>query len=162
MHKKLQRAITLPELALALFISPPEPKAHWWAYSIDRHPSSVVRRMSHFVRRLSVNIFKYLLLRRHWPIEATFYVEALYVGGTKVPSNGHGHMTKMAAMPIYDKNLKKSSSLEPNRRWSVETWYTALCTRVVPNSFKWWPWVDTDLFYGKFTFGPLCFCMGKS
>ena len=24
-----------------------------------------------------------------------------------------GHMTNMAAMPIYDKNLKKSSSQEP-------------------------------------------------
>ena len=33
--------------------------------------------------------------------------------GTKVCSNGSGHMTKMAAMPIYDNNLKKSSSLEP-------------------------------------------------
>ena len=47
-------------------------------------------------------------------IEAKFYVEALWVRGTKVPSNGHGHMTKMAVMPIYGKNLKKSSSLEPN------------------------------------------------
>ena len=28
--------------------------------------------------------------------------------GTKVCSNGPGHMTKMAAMPIYGKNLKKS------------------------------------------------------
>ena len=28
-------------------------------------------------------------------------------GGTKVCSNGPGHMTKMAAMPIYGKNLKK-------------------------------------------------------
>ena len=27
-------------------------------------------------------------------------------GGTKVCSNGPGHMTKMAAMPIYGKNLK--------------------------------------------------------
>ena len=27
--------------------------------------------------------------------------------------NGPGHMTKMAAMPIYGKNLKKSSSPEP-------------------------------------------------
>ena len=34
-------------------------------------------------------------------------------GGTKVCSNGHGHMIKMATMPIYGKNLKKSSSLEP-------------------------------------------------
>ena len=31
-------------------------------------------------------------------------------GGTKVCSNDPGHMTKMAAMPIYSKNLKKSSS----------------------------------------------------
>ena len=33
--------------------------------------------------------------------------------GTKICLNGLGHMTKMAAMPIYGKNLKKSSSLEP-------------------------------------------------
>ena len=31
-------------------------------------------------------------------------------GGTKVCSNSPGHMTKMAAMPIYGKNIKKSSS----------------------------------------------------
>ena len=31
----------------------------------------------------------------------------------KVCSNGLGHMTKMAAMPIYGKNLKKSFSPEP-------------------------------------------------
>ena len=47
------------------------------------------------------------------PIEAKFHVEPFWVGGTKVCSNGLGHMTKMAAMPIYGKNLKKSSSLEP-------------------------------------------------
>ena len=34
-------------------------------------------------------------------------MEALWVGGTKIPSSGHGHMTKMTAMPIYGKNLKK-------------------------------------------------------
>ena len=33
-------------------------------------------------------------------------------GGTKVYINGPGHMTKMAAMPIYGKNLKKSSPPE--------------------------------------------------
>ena len=27
--------------------------------------------------------------------------------------NDPGHMTSMAAMPVYDKNLRKSSSLEP-------------------------------------------------
>ena len=33
--------------------------------------------------------------------------------GNESCSNGPGHMTKMASMPIYGKNLKKSSSLEP-------------------------------------------------
>ena len=50
------------------------------------------------------------------PIEANFHVESSWDGGTKVCSNGPGHMTKMAAMPIYDKNLKKSSSPEPKGR----------------------------------------------
>ena len=31
----------------------------------------------------------------------------------KLYSNGPSHMTKMAAMLIYDKNLKKCSSHEP-------------------------------------------------
>ena len=38
-----------------------------------------------------------------------FYVERLWEWGTKVRINGLGHMTKMAAMPTYAKNLKKSS-----------------------------------------------------
>ena len=46
------------------------------------------------------------------PVEAKFYMEPQWVRGTKVPSNGHGHMTKMGAMPIYGKSLKKPSSLE--------------------------------------------------
>ena len=48
-----------------------------------------------------------------WPIKAKFYVEAPWEGGTKVYINGPGHMTKMAAMTIYCKNLKKSSPPEP-------------------------------------------------
>ena len=34
------------------------------------------------------------------PIEARFHMEPPWDGGTKVCSNGPGHMTKMAAMPI--------------------------------------------------------------
>ena len=37
-------------------------------------------------------------------------------GGMKVYISGPGHMTKMAAMPIYGKNHKKSS-LEPVDRF---------------------------------------------
>ena len=39
------------------------------------------------------------------PFEAKFHVEPPWDGGTKACSNGPGHMTKMAAMPIYGKNL---------------------------------------------------------
>ena len=39
------------------------------------------------------------------PIKAKFYVEPPWEGGKKVYINGPGHMTKMAAMPIYGKNL---------------------------------------------------------
>ena len=50
------------------------------------------------------------------PIEAKFHVERQWDGGRKEYSNGPGHMTGMANMPIYGKNLKKSSSLEPKGR----------------------------------------------
>ena len=59
--------------------------------------------------------FHFLLLRR--PIEAKFYVEPPWDGGTSIWSNGLYHMTRLAAMSIYGKNLKKSSSLEPKGQW---------------------------------------------
>ena len=40
-----------------------------------------------------------------WPIKAKFYVEPPLEERTKVYINGPGHMTKMAAMPIYGKNF---------------------------------------------------------
>ena len=52
-------------------------------------------------------------LETAWPIETKFHVEPTLDGRTKVCSNGPGHMTNMAAMLIYGKKLKKSSSLEP-------------------------------------------------
>ena len=39
------------------------------------------------------------------PIEAKFHVAPPWGRGTKVCSNGPGHMTKMSAMPIYGKRL---------------------------------------------------------
>ena len=39
------------------------------------------------------------------PIEAKFRVEPPRDGGTKVCSNGPSHMTKLAAISIYGKNL---------------------------------------------------------
>ena len=55
-----------------------------------------------------------------WPIKAKFYVEPPWEGGTKVYINGPGHMTKMAAMPIYGKNFKKNL-LQNQMSYDIET-----------------------------------------
>ena len=41
------------------------------------------------------------------PIKVKFYRKHQYEGGTNVIINKPGHMTKMAAMPIYGKNPSK-------------------------------------------------------
>ena len=90
----------------------------WWAYRIGRPSSSVVRRPRPsyvFCRRPhSLNIFS---SETTGPIKVKFHMELLWDGGRKVCSKGPGQMTKMAAMLIYGRNLKKSSSLEPKGRW---------------------------------------------
>ena len=42
------------------------------------------------------------------PVKVKIHMEPPWDGGTKVRSTGPGHMTKIAAMPICGKNLKKS------------------------------------------------------
>ena len=51
------------------------------------------------------------------PIEAKFHVEPPWDREMKACSNGPGHMTKMATMPIYNKNHWRYFSLEPKGRW---------------------------------------------
>ena len=80
--------------------------------------------LTHLSRRLTGELIGYPWIRRPsvrrpftfsntffsetaWPIKAKFYVEPPWEGGTKVCINGPGHMTKMAAMPIYGKNPSK-------------------------------------------------------
>ena len=79
----------------------------------------------------------------------------------KIYTNELSHMTNMAAMPIYDKNLKKSSSPEPIDRWP----WNLVCSIVYGSTtklFKLWPWVDLDPFYAKVKFDHIGFCMGKT
>ena len=64
-------------------------------------------------RSLTFTFSNFFSLETSTRTEANFHVEPPLDGGTKIYTNGPGHMTSMAAMPIYDKNLKKSSSLEP-------------------------------------------------
>ena len=46
-------------------------------------------------------------------------------GGMKVCSNGSNHMTNMAAIPIYSKNLKKNIFLWNQKADDFESWYIA-------------------------------------
>ena len=55
------------------------------------------------------------------PIETKFYTEPPCNGGTKVCSNGQGHINKLAAMPIYGKNLK-NLLLRNQKADDLETW----------------------------------------
>ena len=58
------------------------------------------------VPNLSDSIFLYFLTSvTTGPFEARFHVEPPRNGGTKVCSNGLSHMTKVAAMSIYGRNL---------------------------------------------------------
>ena len=66
------------------------------------YPYSVGRCRRRCRRQQCLNIFS---SETALPIKAKFYVEPPWEGGTKVYINGPGHMTKMAAMPLYGKNL---------------------------------------------------------
>ena len=77
------------------------------------YPWSGVRRPSVVIRRPS-NISNVFSSETTWPIKAKFYMEPPWEGGPKVNINSPGHMTKMAAMPIYGKNLNKYSSPGPD------------------------------------------------
>ena len=93
------------------FFSSPEPKAPGelivWAGSVVR--PSVVRPS---VRRPST-ISNDFSSETTGPIATKFHIQPSGPLGKKSCSNGLDHMTNMAAMPIYGKNLKKSSSPEP-------------------------------------------------
>ena len=80
----------------------------------------------------------------------------------KIHEYDAGHMTKMAAMPIYGKKKTFKDLLLWNL-WTnfQETWYVAFRTPANHSLFKWWPCVDTDLFYGKVKFQNFSFCIGK-
>ena len=55
---------------------------------------------------------------------AQVYMEPPWEGGKKVYINGLGHMTKMAAMSIYGKNLK-NLLLQDQKSHDLETWHVS-------------------------------------
>ena len=94
------------------------------------------------------------------PVEAKFHMEPPWDGGTKVCSNGSGHMTKMAAMPIYGKNHKKIFFSGTKRPMTLKLGVSIGCSSTT-KFVQMMTLVDFDLFYRKIKYGPLCFFMGK-
>ena len=104
----------------------------------------------------------FFFLETACPIEAKLYVEPPWDGGTKVWSNGVGHMTKMAAMPIYDKNIKKNifsgTKRSINLKVGMQHWVLEYSTtKFVQMMTLGWPWPNLwqgqiwslALLYGK-------------
>ena len=79
--------------------SSPEPSGSQGELIVYPYPGVGCRRRR---RQQCLNIF---FSETALPIKAKFYVEPPWEGGTKVHINGPGHMTKMATIPIYGKNL---------------------------------------------------------
>ena len=126
----------------------------WWAYRIGRSPSSVVLAV-----RRSLNSFS---SESTGQIKVKFHMELLLDGGTLVCSNGPGHMTNMATMPIYGKKKLKHPLLWNQKADDHETLlYASLSARVLPSLLKWWPWVDLDLFSRRSNLVPYAFVWEK-
>ena len=105
------------------------------AYSIGRLRRPSVRRPSTISNDFSSETAG--------PIATKFHIQPPGPLGKKNCSNGLGNMTNMAAMPIYGKNLKKSSSPEPIDQWP----WNLVCSIVYGSSTKvvqimtlGWPW----------------------
>ena len=66
--------------------------------------------------------------------------------------------------PPCSKLLKTFKNLLLQSRWTdfYKTWYVASGTPVHHSLYKWWPWVDLDIIYGKVKFGYIGFSIGKS
>ena len=72
----------------------PCPRAIYMYMTIISSPDLSVRRPQ----------FSKIFSETAWPIKGKFYMKHLLEGGTNVFINNPGHMTKMAATPIYGKN----------------------------------------------------------
>ena len=96
--------ILLITVTVGIFSSP-EPSGSQGELIV--YPCSVVRPsvVRPSVRRPQFS--KIFFSETAWPIKAKFYMKHLWKGGTNVYINNPGHMTKMAAMPIYGKNPSK-------------------------------------------------------
>ena len=76
-----------------------------------RHRSSILLRPP----------FSKIFSKTTWPI-AKLHMEPLWKEGTKVCINDPGHMTKLAAKPIYGENLKNHDDETSMQHWGIKVY----------------------------------------
>ena len=86
---------------IGLIVSSPEPSGSQGELIVYPYSGLRCRHCCRRRRQQCLNISSETAL----PIKAKFYMEPRWEGETKVYTNGPGHMTKVAAMPIYGKTL---------------------------------------------------------
>ena len=69
-------------------------------------------------------------------IKAKFHVEPHWKGGNKVYINGPGHMTKMAAMSIYDKKNFRKFLFQNRKSYDFKIWHAASGTQALQSLYK--------------------------
>ena len=100
-------------------------------------------------------VFSIFCCKAARPIEAKSHVELLWVIRMKICSNDSGHVTKMATMPIYGKNLLKIFFSKASRPVTFEL---GLQQWLGPYKFiQMGFWIDLDLLYSKVSFAPNAF-----
>ena len=82
------------------------------------------------------------------PIEAKFHMEPPLDGDWKLVKMVQVTWQRWPPCPYVVKTIK-DIFLWKWKADDLETWYTALSTRVLPSMFIWCPWVDRNLFYGN-------------
>ena len=139
-----------------LFNSSPEPLGLQGELIV--YPWSGVRLPSVGRRPQCSNIF---FSKTAWRIKAKFYAEPPWVGGTNFVRGIWVTWPRWPPTPYTVKTLK-NLLLQNQKSYDLETWRVASGIPALQTLYKWWPWVDHDLFYGKVRFGNLGFSIGKS
>ena len=95
--------------------------------------------------------FKLFFLRNYCAnLNQTLYESFQVQGNENLMTWCWSHDKDGRHSPIWQKSVK---NLPRNPRADFhETWYVALGTQAHHSLFKWWPWFDLDLFYGRVKF----------
>ena len=92
-----------------------------------------------------IHNFKHLL-RNHWANQSNFIWSFYWLEERKFVQMVLVTWSRWLPCPYMVKAFK-NLHLWNQKADDLETWYAGLGTRVLRSLFKWWPWVDLDLFY---------------